>query len=288
MKMIPHIKFLFGSLLLSVVLSCNPEEQEPAYVTFEGFNLTVDSGEGSASADINNVWVFANNVYLGTYDLPARIPMLLSGPTTLRFEAGVRENGLSFTPQIYPFYQSVTREVELVPGNTVNIGRQNIGYRSEAIFGFVEGFEPNRPRVFTEVVVGEGPIELTNQNIFEGDASGLIRLTDSFSVAEVLSEVDFSDLFDQGVEPRLWLEMDFLSEVQGLVGIVGPGDLGEIVRAYNPGFLPRDEWTKIYFNLSEVYFESRVTEFRVGISVVLPEGETEANVYFDNIKLVYR
>lgn len=288
MKTVSLIKTLVGIWIIALGLGCNPEEQEPAYVTFEGFNLTVDTGEGSSSADINNVWVFADNTYLGTYDLPARIPMLLSGPTSLRFEAGVRENGLSLTPQIYPFYQSVTREVELVPGSTVNIGRQNIGYRSEAVFGFVEGFEPNRPRVFTEVVSGEGPIAPTTENVFQGDASGVIRLSDSFSVAEILTEVDFSDLFDFGEEPRLWLEMDFLSEAQGLVGIVGPGQLGDIVRAYNPGFLAREEWTKIYFNLSEVYFDSQLTDFRVGISVLLPEDETEANVYLDNIKLVYR
>ncbi|MEM8584704.1 MAG: hypothetical protein AAGF87_10560 [Bacteroidota bacterium] len=283
-----RIAFVLFGLPLVGFFSCNPEEQEPAYVTFEGFNLTTIAREGSNSSAIETVWVFANNVYLGTYNMPARIPMLLSGPTTLRFEPGVKENGVSARPNIYPFYETVTREVELIPGETVAIGRQNIGYKSEVIFGFIENFEPNEQRIYNTVVVGEDPIGFATNDVFEGDGSGRISLNDSNALVEILADPIFEMLFDRSEETRLWLEMDFKSEAQGLIGISGNDEDGQFFSSYNQGFLERGEWTKIYFNLSEAYFNARTQFFQTGIRAFLPEGVSQADVYFDNIKLVYR
>ncbi|MEL6667812.1 MAG: hypothetical protein AAFP08_02515 [Bacteroidota bacterium] len=279
---------LFFVLPLVGFFSCNPEEQEPAYVTFEGFNLSTGINQGSNSSAIENVWVFADNVYLGTYSLPARIPMLLSGPTTLRFEAGVKENGISSTPQIYPFYQAATVEADLIPGEITAVGRQNISYRSNAVFGFIESFEPDEQRVFNTVIIGNGPIQTTATDVFEGDGSGLIRLTDSNNLVEILADPIFEALFDQGVEPRIWLEMDFKSEATGLVGLVGTNLENQLFRSFNPGFLPREEWTKIYFNLSEIYFSSRANLTQAGITAFLPEEMNQADILLDNVKLVYR
>lgn len=290
MKLFSRWLFFLFALPQVVFFSCNPEEQQPAYVTFEGFNFSADAddGEGSSSAAIENVWVFADNVFLGVYDLPARIPLLLSGPTSLRFEAGVKENGLSSLPNIYPFYEAVNREVELIPGETVAIGRQNISYRDDVNFGFIEGFEPNEQRVFNTVLVGAGPIATTIESVFEGQASGVIRLSDSNSVVEILADEIFENIISQAETPRLWLEMDFRSEALALFGISGTNRDGFEFRAFDPGFVPREEWTKIYFNLSILYANNRTEIFQVGIASILPEGTTEADIFLDNIKLLYR
>ncbi|MEM6397227.1 MAG: hypothetical protein AAF741_12835 [Bacteroidota bacterium] len=280
--------FVFFALPQVVFFSCNPEEQEPAYVTFEGFNFAADPSEGSSSSDIENVWVFADEVFLGVYDLPARIPMLLSGPTALRFEAGVKENGLSSLPNIYPFYEAVNRDVELIPGETIAIGRQNIGYRNDVVFGFIEGFEPNEARVYNSVLIGGDPIDTTTESIFEGQASGVIRLSDTNAVVEILADPVFEEIFTQAETPRLWLEMDFRSEALALVGISGTNRDGFEFRAFDPGFVAREEWTKIYFNLSVLYANNRTEIFQTGIASILPEGLTEADIFLDNIKLLYR
>ncbi|MEM6768948.1 MAG: hypothetical protein AAF597_00060, partial [Bacteroidota bacterium] len=104
--------------------------------------------------------------------------------------------------------------------------------------------------------------------------------------AEVLLSTGaiFSDLLE--TRPYVWLEVDFRSDVPtrfGISGQVGP----DIARFFDPGFFPRSEWTKIYFNLSETIFRSQLEEYRFELNSVLPEDLTEGDVYLDNIKLLY-
>lgn len=259
-------------------------EMAPAFVLVE--NLVFDAGNtaGGSTAAITEVWAFSGTEFIGAFPLPARIPVLKAGPTNIRLEAGVRQNGISSTPEFYEFYQPVDRTLDLVPGEAIDLGVQTVTYRPEVKFGFIEDFEANTERVFTEIARGVTGLELQTEVVRTGSSSGVIRLDTANSEVLLSSGQLFTDLLDE--RPYVWLEMDFRAEAPTRFGVSGSVGF-ELLRSFDPGFFPRAEWTKIYFNMSETIFRSEIEEYRIDLNSVLPTDMLEADVYLDNVKLLY-
>lgn len=274
---------LFCCLVLCT--SCPADfDSEPVFVTVTGFELSTGAGEGAATSDITEVWAFAEGDFLGVFPLPARIPLVRQGEVTLRLEAGIRQDGRSVTPDIYPFYTPVERSVTLVPGEILDFGILPIRYRAATIFGFIEDFEPGRSRVFTEQLVGQGGLVPQSTVVFSGGVAGRLSLTADNNLVELASAELLRDLNE--IPINVWLEVDYLSDVPVVFGVVGQ-QLGSPVRVFDPGFLPRGEWTKIYFNLSPVIGAADLAELQVALSALLPPELTEGNLFLDNVKLLY-
>lgn len=278
------LTFSCGLLLLLLFSGC-PAERElaPAFVLVEDFRLETP-GLGAATEDITEVWVFADETFIGAFPLPARIPVPQVGTTAIRLEAGVRQNGISTTPEIYEFYTPVSRNLELVPGETIDLGVLEIGYRADVQFAVFENFEPGIPRAFTDQVVGTAPLEVSAERIRSGEFSGRLVLNTDNQLVEIATQDRLSGLTD--VRPYVWLELDYFSDVPVVWGVTG--NLGvEPIRVFDPGFNARAGWTKIYFNLSEIIVRSTLEEYQLIFSALLPNGEEEGTLYLDNIKLLY-
>lgn len=281
----------FFTLLLSLATLLSftgcPADLEviPAYITIDGFDLQTPE-LGPSTSDISEVWVFAgeNNNFIGAFPLPARIPITRTGSTAIRLEPGVKQNGVSVTPEIYEFYTPVLRTLELVPGETVDVGTPVIGYRPEAKLAIFETFEPGFTRSFSERVRGDTSIVVTQEVIRTGEFSGKIYLSDDDPLVEVASTESFSGLTD--VRNYVWLEMDFRSDANGQWGATGANGI-DIIRFFDAGFRPQAEWTKIYFNLTETIIESTLDEYRINLTTLLPPELSEGAVYLDNIKLIH-
>ncbi len=273
-------------LLLPFLLTSCPSdlEMEPAFVLIEGFQLETSPDGGAATAEITEVWAFAEEEFIGAFPLPARIPVFRAGNTTIRLEAGIHQDGRSVTPDIYPFYTSVERNLELASGTNIDLGRPTIGYRNNTVFGFVEGFESGSPRVFTDVLTTGPGIEVQSTVVRSGEAAGAIELSDASRLFEVVTGSTFRDL--NRVPITVWLEVDFLADAPTLFGVVGQSNATR-VKVFDPGFLPRNSWTKIYFNLSPVIGSANLDELRIALSSLLPEQVATGTVYLDNLKLLY-
>ncbi len=280
MRLLP----LLPLALVLLLCGCREDlEVAPAYVIVEDIRLDTPGLPGSTGA-ISEVWAFADGEFVGAFRLPARIPVFAVGQTELRFEAGVRRNGISATPEIYPFYAPVSRSVELRPAESTNLGVLSTGYRSEANFGFVEGFEPGNDAVFTEPLIGVTPLVPSMEAARTGEFSGKLLLTRDDPLVELATSLNINGF--SAARPNMWLEVDFLSEAPvawGITGSVG----GESFKAFDPTFAPRDEWTKIYFDLSELLAASNLEELEVYFSAPLLQGEERATVYLDNLRLLY-
>lgn len=279
---------LLRSLLLvstAIYLTGCPADVDvaPAFVNFAGFNLETPE-IGPATSDITEVWVFADQDFLGAFPLPARIPVLRAGATTLRFLPGIRQNGNSITPDIYAFYTEVTRTLELVPGQTVDVGISRITYKPEVQFPIIEDFEQGRDRVFTIRVAGDTTFTASQDQVRSGNFSGKISLTEASPEIEFASAEVFRNVLPEA--QSVWLEIDFLSDAFLNYGISGVSQ-GSLVRNFDPISRPRNEWTKIYFNLTEVIVQSRLDEFQLNIAALLPEGVAVGDVYLDNIKMLH-
>ncbi|WP_116127597.1 hypothetical protein [Lewinella sp. IMCC34183] len=274
-------------LLLPVLLltACPADlEVEPAFVTVDGFQLEAGPGRGAATMDVREVWAFADGEFIGVFPLPARIPLYRVGPVNLRLEAGIRQDGRSVTPDIYPFYTPFERSVDLQSGVTQELGELPVTYRPETVFGFVEDFEATTPRVFTEVLAGAGGITVQTDVVRSGAAAGAVILSDTSTLVEVATQRSYAGLSETPV--NVWLEVDYRGDGLGLFGVVGTQG-GLPVRVFDPGFLPRDTWTKLYVNLSPVVGSSGLAELRVALSTVLPPELARGTVYLDNLKLLY-
>jgi hypothetical protein len=249
----------------------------------DAFELQTPS-QGEPTSDIPEVWVFADAEFIGVFGLPARIPVPRAGSTQMRFEPGVRQNGVSAAPEPYDFYTPVNLTLELAAGEITDVGTLPITYKPEVRFSIFETFEPGEVRAFTEVITGMGTLAPSQEVVRTGDYSGKISLTADNPVFEVASAESFFDL--NATRRYVWLEMDFLSAAEGSIGVRGDTGLSS-QSLFDPGFRPRDQWTKIYFNITDIIVDLRLDPVQIDLATILPEGVEEGDVYLDNIKLIH-
>ncbi|GJM32993.1 MAG: hypothetical protein DHS20C18_19940 [Saprospiraceae bacterium] len=296
MKMTNRIKWSVLGLACVAVAACdiiNPAEEIPAFIYVPAFELQTDPAtEGSNSSNITDVWVTSEGDFLGVYSLPARIPLLKSGDTQLSLRAGIKDNGINSTRDIYPFYKNYETTVDLQPNETDTI-RPVITYRDDIKFSLIENFENGNNHQFQELRSGEeaNKIVVTTQDAFEG-ASARILLDTASSFVELATVDRYPDLIKNGL--LVYLEVNYRSEVPVIFGLVGydVSDPFNSFPLYDPGFSPKGEWNKIYFNLSVLAIEGDFDQYQVGFNAFIPvEGGQltldKAQLQLDNIKLVH-
>lgn len=281
-----YFVILAMAILTSACELINPSEEVPAFLYITPFEFTTNPGtEGSASANITEVWVTVNGDFLGVYPLPASVPVLATGLTEVRLDAGIHDNGIRSTPNIYPYYEPFIREVELASNETDTL-RPSTGYRSNVRFAFIEDFE-NGNRIFTEQIEGQNGLTSTNDVIFEGNQSGELTLTIANDLVQLGTAQIYAGLTD--ASPLVYLEMDYKSDVPVVWGVRGfnSNNAGSVV--LQPGFRERSDWNKIYFDLSLLVLEGNFLGHRIVLQAALPVGSSleEAKVYLDNVKLIH-
>ena len=268
----------------------NPAEEIPAYVYIDTFSLNTSGLQGTSSAEITDGWFSAGQDFLGAYDLPALIPVLQQGETQITLEPGIKDNGISLSRDLYPFYQSYQISIDLQP-NEVDTIRPVTTYRDDTKFGFVEEFESENQQ-FREIRIGDidHRVRLESEGAFEGATSGLVTLDEDQPIVEIATAQRFTGLTDVGV--FVYLEVNYKSDVPVLFGVVGHNGVTS-ESLYDAGFLPTDSWSKIYFNLSPLFFQGiTYDEYQVVFQAAIPiqNGEltrNTANIWLDNVKLLH-
>jgi hypothetical protein len=264
-------------------LGCQPEEIKTSYGKAAKLR--------HLSAKITEAWLFLDGDFLGAYSLPATVPLLTEGSHSIRLEPGIRENGISSTPEVYPFYEIFETTVELTTGDTDTL-RPTTQYKPNAQFIFVENFERS-DHLFLDVKVGapDTRVNRIQQDAFEGNFSGILSV--DIGQPEVLVATSRRFVFPDEVVPTIYLEMNYKSE--GLVGfgIIGydnqsPID-GEVL--LSAGFRPSEEWNKIYFNLNRIFANRNFLEYQVVFQAAIPQEEgtyisENVRIWLDNIKLI--
>lgn len=264
----------------------------PAYLRIAPFTLSTESGQGSRSAAITEVWVRVNGDFLGAYKLPASVPVLADGPSEIILDAGIRENGIATTPEIYPFYQSVPHTQTLSPGSELAFNPVTT-YRPETRFSMIEGFE-NSGHLFQQLISGDpaNRIQINRQTPFEGGASATLLLDSIRTSVELATTTRYSGLLDRGA--YVFLELNYQSDVPVSFGFLATSRSNGSQRIqYVAGFNPSENWKKIYFNLSPAVSGSVLEEYQVILKAAIPlraDGtlsRKNAKIQLDNLKLVH-
>ncbi len=286
---------IFG--LVGLLVSCdvvNPEEEIPAYLYIKPFNLSTSSGQGTDSEKILYAWLFINNEFNGVYTLPATVPVLASGETSVQIFPGIKNNGIAASPGIYPFYKAFNADIMLDP-TVIDTIQPTTTYEDDLVFAKLEDFEENHDFVVDRDGNGATKLEITNvpEDVFEGNGAGQIILTEEASFIEVLTE-EFITGFPTTGRP-VYLEFDYKNTINFGVGMLGQDDVGT---NYPTDFLilrPTDTWNKIYFNLTDdvSQFSNFVTRYRIALTSEIPEDDNgnpevqEGFIEIDNVKLLF-
>ena len=281
----------FLTLQFSACNLINPEEQIPAYIYVEPFTLQAnpDIEVGSLDHKISHVFAYVGNAYLGVYSLPALIPVLQEGEQPLILDAAIRDNGVSTTIQIYPFYERYEHTIDLQPARIDTI-QPVTRYRSNTHVHFIEDFEAGTP-IFSEDRDGNDQtfMDVTTEEVYEGNRSGIVRL-DTLNVFFDVG-TDRANLYPLVDGGRIYLEVNYKTDIDLIFGLAEIDNAGNALSNYEYGLLARDTWNKVYFNLTELVLTTNADGYQVLLTGGLPivNGKfalSQANVYLDNIKLI--
>jgi hypothetical protein len=261
-------------------------EQIPSYIHIDSIPLidNINIDEGSLSSKIVDAWIYIDDQLLGAFELPCTVPVLMSGSQKIRVFAGIYLNGVKTTRVDYPFFTVWEKEVTLVPDSVVTLNPV-VSYDGQIKLPFNETFElggallEDDKKSLTSMMKSTTPEE-----VFEGASSGKVILNDTDSVYMGVSIEAFKLPTAGG---SVFLEMNYKTEANIVVGVYAI-KASETLCLEVAGVLPKDEWGKVYLNLSPVVYRNNdAIEFKIFIGSYLPSGVSEAKVLIDNIKLIH-
>ncbi len=273
-------------LLLLAALSGGCERDEallPAYLHLAGADLsTVYATQGSASHEIQDIWVFADQQLIGVNEMPATFPVLEDGPRELVLRPGVLLNGQFDNHIVYPFYSEVRTTHPFVPGQ-IDTLRPTFAYNASARFAFVEGFDGVGTILSDELDSNPATnVAISTESPMEGSL-GKITVT----TANQLCRVGTSQRFALPTDNRpVFLEMNYRCDIPFTVGITAHA--GALFESQSKITLNvRPDWNKIYIEFTPEVSLYNAPEYSIFLQALLPAGETEGNVWIDNVKLIY-
>lgn len=281
--------FISVALILLAFTSCdviNPDEQIPAYIHVDSIEVITDYlTEGSASHKISDVWITVDNKVIGGFELPATVPVLAEGNSPVLLSAGVRENGINNTRVIYKFYSTFNEMVDLKAGGITTIN-PTISYFGSTQFPFLEDFE-SAGNDFTETALSTAELTFINDPVFvfEGSKSGLIEIDDTENFLEIRSPNFVIDIGKTDVFVEMNYRCNQTFQVMLLSNNVAAGQatLDPIIT-----LLPKEDWNKIYIDLTEPIGRLGGDFFNLTIKAEKQDTVPMGKIYLDNFKVVHQ
>ncbi len=298
MKKSIQLLFIAGTLAFAgfAFSGCDGEDEPvPAYLHIGAFELeSVNAAiHGSISHKITNVNAFlldagGNVIELGVLSPPVTIPVLNTGDFEINLDPVIKTNGNSLYLEAYPFYERFKANITLAANEETTV-QPVTKYKSNAKFEFIEEFE-NAEQLFSQDR-DDNPLTslvISEADVFEGAHSGEIFLDSLNSKVGIATEPVFTLTKEMG---RIFMEVNYKTEVPLEFGILALNALSED-GIFEFIVLPKEEWNKIYFDVSELISTANTTQFRFAMRAGLPieNGKftmNQARIFLDNIKVVH-
>ncbi len=284
------IRLLWSFLFCCLFASCNlfnPEEQKPAYIHIDSYDVQTFAGQGTDSDAISEMWVYSNSDILGVVDLPAEIPVLGEGLQRISVFAGIKNNGIGTSRIRYPFYSVYDTILDLSALEDFEVNPR-FSCEPTAVIDDSRNFETGN--YFAEGPNNQGQIELINDNEVAIDGSKCIKA----SLMANESYMHFID--DSSLEMEsgntVFLEMNYSCNNTFVIGVyaVANGTSYKSPILYitptNDGDGSSPVWNKIYIDLGMAALENIGSNYyRIYFESASSES-TIPTVYLDNLKVV--
>ena len=284
------MKGVYLIFLMGLLLSCDifdKEEDIPGFIYINSADLSTKAAQGANSSNIVDITAYANNEFLGTFELPATIPVLASGNVEFAFAPGIKNNGMVSDRRMYPFYQFLRKTITVIPDAIAPVEPDSnitFKYYNEGLNFYIEDFEGT----------GYDLVEATSSSAILNQITSPPENVKNGYTLEVLldSEHDhFEVRSNWGLTnlPKgnsMYLEIDFKGSVPLEIGIIAASPV--VKKIFALGLVPQKDFTKVYIDLTEkISREVTTTHFEIYFEAQLPAGTESAELYIDNIKFIY-
>ncbi|MBL0103868.1 MAG: hypothetical protein IPP51_08995 [Bacteroidetes bacterium] len=261
----------------------DPASPVPTYLQIDSIHLETDPTiQGSNSSKITDAWVFVDQKYIGTFPLPAKVPIIADGTHEITIRAGIIENGISSTRSAYPKFTGLDTIFEMHSNNTYAIS-PTITYNASTIFTQMEDFD-DASVSFSNTANGSASLTILSSldpNAFEGN-SGVATVDSSHLIFETAS----TNYLFLPLGTPVYIEMNYKSDVNFIVGdFITTGFINQ-----NPMITLRasSTWKKVYLNMSDLgAIWNEASSYKIYFRADKSSTAATSNIYFDNIKVVY-
>ncbi len=269
---------------LFFIFSCEKESHQASFLSIQNFSFENIEGYENESTNITDAWVTVNGNFIGAFETPSDIPILDldEKDNIVRISPGIKENGISGSRMIYPFYNSYELITESITIEETKIVNPVTSYK-EAEFKFLTQGEFELGNMFQKTENSDTIPFTQNTEVFLGEKSCAICIDEINNSFQIVTIDNFS--FNELPE-YVFLEMNFKTSLNFKIGIVKNGNLQD--RTEHMKIYRSDDWKKIYINLSQLIIPNITNStFQIYMENDMAENNSEGCVYLDNIKVVF-
>ena len=291
MNMFIRILLILPILLLFGCVKNNPNPSWLEVTEWTLISNTSLSGlEGELTHNFSDAWVYIDDEVIGVFEVPFKIPILKSGPCTIKLYPTVRNNGIAATKKIYPFMEVYQLNVELIQDQTITLNPVT-KYNSISQFSIEDFEDPLNLNIMVDQntsAIKSTPTSNGDLQSFNGNFYGLIQLNsvDSTWIASTQNQLAIA----KGREA--YLEVDYYNTNSIATGVIYVKPDNTTQNNPNYGMQTQDvnsvQWKKIYIDLKELIgYAPNGSNFLQSFITKLDEGKSEGEIRLDNIKVVY-
>lgn len=282
-----YILFTIGILFLCSCEIINPDEGIPAKLAVDNVFFNSEVQQGTDSAEISDIWIYVDNDLIGAFEIPFKAPILATGNHNVKLRPGVILNGIAATRSINPFYTSVYKTIDFIPGEFTTINPK-FEYVTGVKFPWnakgEEDFEAGG--ISIDSIAGtSAKIFKSNAEVYQGDYSGEISLDQGHKTFRAKSSNSF-------VLPKggayVIMEMNIKNQETPLyIGmyVLLPGNT--VKDASHLMIKSGQNWKKLYINFTELvsYYPNAIS-YNVSFKADLGSLDS-AKIFLDNIKIMH-
>lgn len=276
------------------ITSCkiiDPPEKIPTYIYVSDIQVNANtSTEGTNNDNITDAWVYIDGTLIGTFELPAKIPVIPSGDSyELEIFPGIKNSGFVAQRVIYPYLNSY-KETRSYQQNVIDTIIPIITYKSISQI-WVEDFEDPGIK-FSSPAESDTAMTITNNpsDVREGSGSGLITFASGDTYFDSRTNEPQFDNFPKGGIP-VYIEMEYNINYPLTVGLLhGTSGLSTLVKdSYITLAETNGNWNKIYIDFTEIVStKTAATKHQIYFQVNRDTTFTNPKLLIDNIKVIYQ
>ncbi|HTF05550.1 MAG TPA: hypothetical protein VK826_16095 [Bacteroidia bacterium] len=272
--------FVFGNSGCSVF---DPAEEIPSYVRISSISFTTNgTTEGTNSSKITDAWIYVDGQLIGGFEMPCTVPILAEGTHTILVLAGIKQNGLSSTRAIYPYFKGWESTITLTRGQVLQLSPAVI-YYPQTNFLWMCDFDQAGTNIDDAVSAGATWDNLLQEvgapDAFETE-SGFARLNSDTFQFYARSSLPYT--LDASFD--IYLEMNYRSNQNFTIGIYNT-----VTSQYVPwvDVTASTSWNKIYIRLNDaVLTQPPNGNYHVYIAMKKAADVSNPYLYFDELKLI--
>lgn len=280
-----YFLFLVIFVFLTIISACNiinPSEDIPTYIQIDSVTLTQPSSGYYTTQKISDVWINIDGNKAGTYQIPATFPIIAEGNHHITVRAGIKNNGVSASRVIYPFYTFFEVDTDFVPEKTINLS-PNFKFK-DGITRWIETFEDPGYK-FELTSKSDTTLQRITDPRNDNENVGVVYLSPNNPIFQCVTTDAFN--FDyNGI--GIYLEIDYRCDQEFVVGLY----INKATQSIETPIIylnaHPDSFNKVYIDLLYIVSQNPdAIDYNVFVAAERVDSIDFPKIYFDNLTVVY-